>query len=87
MRLGNAVFAGWIARVSLFGDDFSLAGDAALQLRLNFSTTALLERIGATAGKRRARDHEQDRQGPHPLILGNNDLIANWRLTISNRVE
>jgi hypothetical protein len=32
MRLGNAVFAGWVARISFFGDDFSLAGDAALQL-------------------------------------------------------
>ena len=49
MRLGNAVFAGWIARVSFFGDDFPLAGDAALQLRLNFSTTSLFERIGANA--------------------------------------
>jgi hypothetical protein len=80
MRLGNAVFAGWIARLSLFGNDLSLPGDAALQLRLNFSTTALFERIGATAGKRHARDHEQDRQGPHPLILGMKPAKANRRL-------
>jgi hypothetical protein len=32
MRLGNAVFAGGIARVSLFRNDLSLAGNAALQL-------------------------------------------------------
>ncbi len=87
MRLGNAVFARWIARVSLFGNDLSLPGNAALQLRLHFLTASLFERIGATAGKRCACDHEQDRQGPHLLILGMNDLIANWRLTISNRVE
>jgi hypothetical protein len=49
MSLRDGVFAGWIARLSFFGDDFSLAGDAALQLRLNFSTTSLFERIGATA--------------------------------------
>src|SRR5205085_1792907 len=65
MRLGNAVFAGWIANVSLFGDDLALTGDAALQLRLHFSTTALFERIRATTSKRRARDRDQDRQGPH----------------------
>jgi hypothetical protein len=55
------MFAGRIAGVSLFGDDLALASDAALQLRLNFSTSSLLERIGATAGERCARDHEQDR--------------------------
>ena len=87
MRLGNAVFAGWIAGLSLLGADSALTGDAALQLRLNFAAISLFERIGTAAGKRCARDHEEDRQGPHPLILGNNDLIANWRSTISNRVE
>jgi hypothetical protein len=49
MRLGNAVFAGGIARLSFFRDDSSLAGDAAFQLRLNVSTVSLFERIGATA--------------------------------------
>jgi hypothetical protein len=61
MRLWDAVFAGWIAGLSLFGDDFALTSDAALQLRLNVSTTSLFERIGATARERRAADHEQDR--------------------------
>ena len=70
MRLGNAMFAGWIAGISLFGDDLALAGDPALQLGLHISTTAMFERIGATTGKRRACDCEEDRQGPHPLILG-----------------
>jgi hypothetical protein len=32
MRLGNAVFAGWIARVTLLRNKLSLAGNAALQL-------------------------------------------------------
>jgi hypothetical protein len=49
VRLGDAVFAGGIAWLSLLGNDLSLAGDAALQLRLNFSTTSLFEWIGATA--------------------------------------
>jgi hypothetical protein len=80
MRLGNAMFAGWIAGLSLFGNDLSLAGDAALQLRLNFFTTSLFERIGATADKRCTRDHEQDRQGLHLLILGMKSAKANRRL-------
>jgi hypothetical protein len=70
MRLGNGVFAGWIAGLSLFGNDLSLPGDTALQLRLHFLAAPLLERISAAAGNRRAGDREQDRQGPHPLILG-----------------
>jgi hypothetical protein len=32
MRLGDAVFAGWIARVALLRNKLSLAGNAALQL-------------------------------------------------------
>jgi hypothetical protein len=80
MRLGNAVFAGWIVRLSFLGADPALTGDAALQLRLNFVATALLERIGATARERCARDHKQDRQGPHPLILGMKLAKANRRL-------
>ncbi|MEY2543572.1 MAG: hypothetical protein QOE81_1033 [Verrucomicrobiota bacterium] len=58
MGLGNAVFAGWIAWVSLFGDNISLAGDAALQLRLNVSATSLFERISATAREDCTSDHE-----------------------------
>jgi len=58
MRLGNAVFAGWIAWLSLFGDNISLAGDAALQLRLNFSATSLFERISATAREDCTSDRE-----------------------------
>ena len=68
---------GGIARVSLFGDKLPLAGDPTLELRLDFVTGSLFDRIGATAGERCARDQKQDRPGPHPLILGNNDLIAN----------
>jgi hypothetical protein len=61
MRLGNAVFAGWIARLSLFGNDLSLPGNAALQLRLNFSTTSLFEWIGAAARKDCTSNREEDR--------------------------
>jgi len=58
MGLGNAVFAGRIAWISLFRDDISLAGDAALQLRLNFFASSLFERIGATAGEDCTSDRE-----------------------------
>jgi Na+/H+ antiporter NhaC len=58
MGLGNAVFAGWIAWLALFGDNISLAGDAALKLGLNVAATSLLERIGASAGDQHAADRE-----------------------------
>jgi hypothetical protein len=58
MRLRNAVFAGWIARFSLLGNDLSLTRDAALQLRLNFSTTSLFEWIGTTAREDCTSDRE-----------------------------
>ena len=77
MSLWYAVFAGWIAGLSLFGHDLALTGDATLQLRLHLLTASLFERIGATAHERRARDCEQDQQGPHPLILGMNLSKAN----------
>jgi hypothetical protein len=70
MSLGNAMFSGRIPRISLFGDKLTLAGDAALQLRLNLVTGSLFERIGASAGDQHAADRDQDRQGPHLLILG-----------------
>jgi hypothetical protein len=77
MSLRHAMFGCRIARLALLRNKLSLAANAALQLRLYFLTTPLLERIGATAGNRCARDQEEDRQGPHPLILESNDLIAN----------
>jgi hypothetical protein len=77
MRLRDAVFAGWIAGLSLFGDDLSLTRNAALKLRSHFLTASLFDGIGATAHERRARDCEQDQQGPHPLILGMNLSKAN----------
>ena len=70
MCLRDAVFGCRIARFALLRNKLSLAANAALQLRLYFLATPLLERIGATAGKRCARDREQDRHGLHPLILG-----------------
>ena len=58
MGLGNPMFAGWIAWVSLFGDNISLAGDAALKLGLNVAATSLLERISATAREDCTSDRE-----------------------------
>jgi hypothetical protein len=58
MRLGDAVFANRISRVSLFGNDLSLPGDTTLQLRLNFSTASLLEGISAAAREDCTSDRE-----------------------------
>ena len=56
MSLRYAVFAGWIAGLSLFGDDLSLARNAALKLRSHFLAASLFERIGATAHERECAD-------------------------------
>jgi hypothetical protein len=68
--LRHAVFAGWVAGFALFGYELSLTGDATLQLRLNFAAASLFEWIGTSTGDKHAADRDQDRQGPHPLILG-----------------
>jgi hypothetical protein len=80
MSLRNAVFSCRIARFALLRNKLTLAANAALQLRLYFLTTPLLERIGAAAREHRASDHKQDRPGPHPLILGMKLAKANGRL-------
>ena len=77
MSLRHAVFGGGIAGLSLFGADLALAGDAALQLRLHFLTASLFERISASASNQHAADRDQDRQGPHPHILGMKRAKAN----------
>jgi hypothetical protein len=71
------VFSSRVAGVALLWHDITLAGQAALQLRLNFVAGSLLERIGATASNQHAADHNQDRQGLHLLILGMNFAKAN----------
>ena len=58
MRLGHAVFAGRISGIALFGNELSLAGDAALKLGLNVAAISLLERIGASAGDQHAADRD-----------------------------
>ena len=76
----------WVALTFAFCE-LSLAGDAALQSRANFLAGCLFERISATGEERHESDREEEkRPGLHPLILGNNDLIANSERTISNRV-
>jgi hypothetical protein len=52
------MFCGRVPRISLFGDNLALAGEAALQLGLNFSTVSLFERIGASAGDQHAADRD-----------------------------
>jgi hypothetical protein len=48
MSLRHAVLAGWIARLSLFGSDLALTGNAALQLRLHFLPASLFERVSTS---------------------------------------
>jgi hypothetical protein len=77
MRLRDAMFAGRIAWLALFGAELPLTRRPALELRLDFSSAALFEGIGAASGECREKDREEERPTLHPLILGNNDLIAN----------
>jgi hypothetical protein len=77
MRRRHAVFSGRVAGVALLRYDFTLAGQAALELRSDFFACSIFERIGATPGDQHAADHNQDRQGLHPLILGMNFAKAN----------
>src|ERR1700738_4259829 len=77
MRRRHAVFSGRVAGIALLGNNFSLTCQTALQLRLNFVAASLLERIGAATDDQHAADRNQDRQGPHPLILGTNFSKAN----------
>jgi len=77
-----------VARITLafaFGQ-LSLTGNAAFKSRANFLAGRLLERIGAAPDERSEKESEEKRPGLHPLILGNNDLIANSQRTISNAV-
>jgi hypothetical protein len=67
--------------------ELSLPGNAALQSGANFLASRFLKRIGAAGEEGREKEYdEEERPGLHPLILGNNDLIANSERTISNRV-
>ena len=77
MRLGYAMLAGRIAGLALLGNDLSLTSNAALKLRLNFAAGSLFERISTATGDQHAADRDQDRQGPHLLILGMNFTKAN----------
>jgi hypothetical protein len=69
MSLGNSVFIGRIARLSLFGTDLPLPRDAALELIPDFPCAALFKWISASPYHERARAN--NRQGPHLFILGN----------------
>jgi len=77
MRLRHSMLGRGIARLALFGTDLALTGDAALKLRLNFSSASLFKWIGATSVDQQAADRDQDRQGPHPLILGMKQTKSN----------
>jgi hypothetical protein len=68
MRLRHAVLCRWIVGSSLHWAKRSLTGDATPELLLHFLPGALLKGIrAATQGQQ--YDCEQNRKGPHPLIL------------------
>ena len=58
MRLRNAMFAGRIAGIALFGADLPLPGDAALQSFLNLLSALFFERVSATGEDQNGADHE-----------------------------
>ena len=68
MSLRNSVFAGGIIRRSINWSDGPLAGRAALELVSDFLSAVLFQRIGTPASNE--REYAHDRQGLHPLILG-----------------
>ena len=69
MRLGDAVFAGGITGLALFRDELTLASYASLELRSHVLARSLFERIGASAEGQQAGDCDENRKGPHRLIL------------------
>jgi hypothetical protein len=58
-----------IANVAWFWTDLALTSDATLELRLHFLAGALFKRISATDAETCESQQEQNRQGPHLLIL------------------
>ena len=58
MRLGNAMFTGWISRFSLFGANLPATGDSALKLRPHVFATPFFKRICAAAEGEEAADRE-----------------------------
>ena len=80
MRLGHAVLAGGISRVTLFGAELASAGYALFKLGPDLFASPVFKRIGTTAEDQHAADRDKDRKGPHPLILGTKQRIANCGL-------
>ncbi len=64
------MFAGRISRLALFGTNLAAASYATLKLRANFFAGSFFERITATGAEEDASYRDQERKGPHPLILG-----------------
>ena len=66
------MFAGGITGLALFRADLAPTCYASLELRSHFIAGSLFEGIGATGEGQQARDCDENREGPHPLILGIN---------------
>jgi hypothetical protein len=85
MGLRDSVLVCLVTGWTIHRAELTLTCDAAFELALDFLCAPLFERIGATAHHQCACDREQDRQGLHLLILGNER--ANARELHRGRVE
>jgi len=77
MGLRNSMFGSWIAGITFLRNEFALTTETSLELRADFLPASLLERIGATEGERGEENLEEERPGPHPLILEMKSANAN----------
>ena len=85
MSLWDAVFGCLIVLSAIHRAEFTLTGYAAFELVAHFARSSLFESVGATARHQRPSEQNQDRQGLHLLILGNER--ANARELHRGRVE
>jgi hypothetical protein len=71
MSLWDGVLGRLIIIRAIHRAEFTLTGHAAFELVGHFARGSLFEGISATARHQRATQKNQDRQGLHLLILGN----------------
>jgi hypothetical protein len=63
------MFAGRITGLALFRAELAATSYAPLELRSDFLARSLFEGIGATCEGQQAGDCDENRKGPHRLIL------------------
>jgi hypothetical protein len=77
VRLGYAMLGSGITRLALFGADLTATSYAPLELRSDFLARSMFEGIGATCEGQQAGDCDENRKGPHRLILETKPRKAN----------